>query len=196
MKNALAPQPVRDSRGTMHLVTSGAKAPLRRRASTVNRATGSANAADGFTASDDLWGLLIEFALSQRVWWTEVCGALDLTPTQGLVMKLLDPQTPMAMNALADAMVCDASNVTGMVDKLEARGLIARQAAESDRRVKMLAVTERGRELRRRLFAEAAKPPASIAKLPRETREKLSDVLRGLLAERETPPALIERPER
>jgi len=195
MKNALAPQPVRDSRGTMHLVTSRAKAPLRRRASAAGGAAGSANAAE-FTASDDLWGLLIEFALSQRVWWTDVCGAFDLTPTQGLVMKLLDPRTPMAMNALADAMVCDASNVTGMVDKLEARGLIARQAAESDRRVKMLAVTERGRELRRRLLAEAAKPPASIAKLPRETREKLSDVLRGLLAERETPPALIERPER
>ena len=90
-------------------------------------------------------------------------------------------------------MVCDASNVTGMVDKLEARGLIARQAAESDRRVKMLAVTERGRELRRRLFAEAAKPPASIAKLPRVTREKLSGVLRGLLDERETSPAPVER---
>src|SRR3954467_13545843 len=90
------------------------------------------------TGEDTLWPLLIEFALSQRGWWTEVCGTLDLTPTQGLVMRLLDPRPPIAMNALADAMVCDASNVTGVVDKLEARGLIARQTTENDRRVKML----------------------------------------------------------
>jgi DNA-binding MarR family transcriptional regulator len=135
---------------------------------------------------DTLWPLLIEFALSQRGWWTEVCGTLDLTPTQGLVMRLLDPRRPMAMNALADAMVCDASNVTGVVDKLEARGLIARQSTENDRRVKMLAVTDKGRELRGKLFAEAARPPAAIAALPRDICQKLCGVLRALLSNRGT----------
>jgi len=135
-------------------------------------------------AGDELWELLIEFSLSQRVWWTEVCDGVGLTPTQGLALRLLDPQTPMAMNALADNMVCDASNVTGVVDKLEARGLIERKAAENDRRVKILAVTERGRELRKRLFAEAAKPPAAIRGLPQDVREKLSAALRALVAER------------
>ncbi len=133
---------------------------------------------------DELWQLLIEFSLSQRVWWTGICDGLGLTPTQGLALRLLDPGTPVAMNALADYLVCDASNVTGVVDKLEARGLIERQAAENDRRVKMLAVTEKGRELRRKLFAEAAKPPATIASLPKDVREKLSVALRALVAER------------
>src|ERR1700710_358363 len=99
-------------------------------------------------AGDELWELLIEFSLSQRVWWTEVCDGLGLTPTQGLALRLLDPRTPMAMNVLADNLVCDASNVTGVVDKLEGRGLIERRTAENDRRVKMLAVTEKGRDLR------------------------------------------------
>jgi len=138
----------------------------------------------GSPAGDELWELLIEFSLSQRVWWTEVCDGLGLTPTQGLALRLLDPQMPMAMNALADDLVCDASNVTGVVDKLEARGLIERKAAEHDRRVKMLAVTEKGRELRKKLFAEAAKAPAPIAALPEDVREKLSDALRALVAER------------
>lgn len=137
-------------------------------------------------SENTLWPLLIEFALSQRGWWTEVCGTLDLTPTQGLVMRLLDPRQPIAMNVLADAMVCDASNVTGVVDKLEARGLIARQATENDRRVKMLAVTEKGRDLRTKLFAEAARPPAAIAALPRDTCQKLSGILRALLSDRGT----------
>jgi DNA-binding MarR family transcriptional regulator len=162
MKNGETPEAARDARTTA----------LRR--------------PSGDDGEDTLWPLLIEFALSQRGWWTEVCGTLDLTPTQGLVMRLLDPRTPIAMNALADAMVCDASNVTGVVDKLEARGLIARQATENDRRVKMLAVTEKGRDLRRKLFAEAARPPAAIAALPRDTCEKLSGVLRALLSDRGT----------
>jgi DNA-binding MarR family transcriptional regulator len=162
MKNGETPEMARDARTTASRRRSGEE------------------------GEDTLWPLLIEFALSQRGWWTEVCGTLDLTPTQGLVMRLLDPRTPIAMNALADAMVCDASNVTGVVDKLEARGLIARQATENDRRVKMLAVTDKGRDLRRMVFAEAAGPPAAIAELPRDTCEKLSGVLRALLSDRGT----------
>jgi DNA-binding MarR family transcriptional regulator len=146
--------------------------------------TAGRSIAAGSSAGDELWELLIEFSLSQRVWWTDVCDAVGLTPTQGLALRLLDPQMPMAMNALADNMVCDASNVTGLVDKLEARGLIERRAAENDRRVKILAVTEKGRELRKKLFAEAAKPPATIAALPNDVREKLSAALRALVSER------------
>jgi len=144
----------------------------------------SARSAAPAPAGDDLWELLIEFSLSQRVWWTEVCDRLGLTPTQGLALRLLDPQAPMAMNALAETLVCDASNVTGVVDKLEARGLIERRTTENDRRVKKLAVTVKGRELREKLFAEAAKPPAPIVALPKDVREKLSAALRALVAER------------
>jgi DNA-binding MarR family transcriptional regulator len=147
----------------------------------------SRNAARSLAESstgDELWELLIEFSLSQRVWWTEVCDGLGLTPTQGLALRILDPQIPSAMNALADNMVCDASNITGVVDKLEGRGLIERKPAENDRRVKMLSVTEKGRELRKKLFAEAARPPATIAALPKDVREKLSAALRALVSER------------
>jgi DNA-binding MarR family transcriptional regulator len=134
----------------------------------------------------DPWPLLIEFALSQRGWWIGICDELGLTPTQGLALRMLDPDSPLAMSALADTLSCDASNVTGVVDKLEARGLIARQAADHDRRVKVLVVTEKGRELRRKLFARAATPPAAIAALPQKARDFLFDVLRTLLAERTT----------
>jgi DNA-binding MarR family transcriptional regulator len=135
-------------------------------------------------APDDLWSSLIDFAINLRGWWAEVCGTLELTPTQGLALRLLDPDSPMAMNALAETLACDASNVTGVVDKLEARGLIARQADENDRRVKMLVVTKEGRDLRRKLFAEAAKPPAAIAALPKDVRDKMGVALRAVRAER------------
>jgi DNA-binding MarR family transcriptional regulator len=165
-----------------------ASAPPRPERSAEKAADGSAGKPAGsaghLSTENDLWLLLIEFALSQKAWWTEVCSTQDLTPVQGLALRLLNPGTPMAMNVLADTLACDASNVTGVVDKLEARGLIARQADESDRRVKMLVVTDKGREVRHKLFVEAAKPPAMIAALPRELRDQMSGVLRSLLAQR------------
>src|SRR5881394_1733300 len=65
---------------------------------------------------DDLWPLVVEFTLSQRAWWIGICADLDLTPMQGHTLKMLDPGRPVPMSILADALVCDASNVTGIVD--------------------------------------------------------------------------------
>jgi DNA-binding MarR family transcriptional regulator len=131
---------------------------------------------------DDLWTLLTEFALDMRRWWISTCDSLDLTPVQGMALRTLDPDAPVAMSSLADNLACDASNVTGVVDKLEARGLIARQGAENDRRVKVLAVTEKGRQVRRELLLRAAKAPAELAAMPKPTRLLLAAGLRAFLA--------------
>ena len=133
-------------------------------------------------SGDDLWTLLTEFALDMRRWWISTCYSLDLTPVQGMALRTLDPDAPVAMSALADNLACDASNVTGVVDKLEARGLIARQGAENDRRVKVLAVTERGRQVRRELLSRAAKAPPALAAMPKQTRPLLAGGLRAFLA--------------
>ena len=131
---------------------------------------------------DDVWSLLTEFALSMRQWWVATCYSLDLTPVQGLALRTLDPASPVAMSALADTLACDASNVTGVVDKMEARGLIARQGGEKDRRVKVLVVTEKGRQLRQDLLVRAAKAPPQIAALPKQTRSMLAAGLRSFLS--------------
>lgn len=135
-------------------------------------------------APDDLWLLLTEFALSLRGWWISTCSSLDLTPVQGLALRTLDPEAPLAMSALAETLACDASNVTGVVDKLEARGLITRQGAENDRRVKVLVVTPKGREVRRQLLARAAQAPDEIAAMPKEAQCQLSAGLKAFLARR------------
>jgi DNA-binding MarR family transcriptional regulator len=135
------------------------------------------------TADDDFWPLLIQFALGLRAWWVGLCADLDLTAAQGHTLRVLDPEKPVAMNTLADALVCDASNVTGIIDKLESRGLIARQGAEHDRRIKMLAVTEKGRRLREQLCARMLQPPAAVAALPAEARRRLTDLLRVIVGE-------------
>ncbi len=134
--------------------------------------------------NDDFWPVLVEFALSLRGWWIGICDELGLTPMQGHALRSLDPDRPSPMSVLADMLICDASNVTAIVDKLESRGLIVRQGAENDRRIKMLAVTPQGREVRERLCARAAVPPAAVARMPARARGQMADLLRAILEER------------
>lgn len=130
---------------------------------------------------DAFWPTLVEFLFATRSWWVAVCAEFDLTPAQGHALRVLDPARPIAMSTLAEALVCDASNVTGIVDKLELRGLIARQGADHDRRVKQLAVTERGRGIRDKLVAAVMNPPPAVAALPGDVKTRLTAVLRSLL---------------
>jgi DNA-binding MarR family transcriptional regulator len=143
--------------------------------------------------ADDSWATVISLCFSVRDWWGALCQELDLTPAQGMALKSLD--RPLPMSTLADALACDASNVTGIVDKLESRGLIARRGADHDRRVKMLCVTELGRSLRDRLVKRLVEPPAALAALPSELKTRLTATLRKVIAEL-SDPATVEAQRR
>jgi DNA-binding MarR family transcriptional regulator len=134
--------------------------------------------------SDELWPMLVQLLLNARGWWIGLCAELELTAAQGHALRSLDPDSPVPMSALADALFCDASNITGIVDKLEARGLISRQGADHDRRVKQLIVTDAGRKLRDKLNARVLDPPRAVASLPPDVKEHLTEVIRSVLAER------------
>ncbi len=82
---------------------------------------------------------------------------LHLTFPQAMLLRQLGDALPM--NAAAGKLHCDPSNVTGIVDRLEARGLIERQHLTTDRRVKNLALTPGGRRLRRRVDAILSAAP-------------------------------------
>ncbi|MEV7172478.1 MarR family transcriptional regulator [Streptomyces sp. NPDC093224] len=80
--------------------------------------------------------------------WREFAAAAaqhGLTSTQARVLAQLDG--PVPMRGLAALLVCDASNVTGIVDRLEARGLVRREPSPADRRVKNVVATEAGRQV-------------------------------------------------
>jgi DNA-binding MarR family transcriptional regulator len=81
------------------------------------------------------------------------------------------------MSALAERLFCDASNVTGIVDRLEGRGLVKRGSAEGDRRVKALTLTAAGVELREQVMAVMSEPPDAIASLSVADQRALRDIL-------------------
>jgi MarR family transcriptional regulator, organic hydroperoxide resistance regulator len=126
----------------------------------------------------EAWALLWEMMLARRSKFVAAMADLELTPVQGIVLRRLDPERVTPMNELAEALACDASNVTGLVDRLEARGLVERRAAPADRRVKTLVLTPAGVTLRRRVIERMSEPPDEIRRLSRADQRALRDILR------------------
>ena len=105
-------------------------------------------------------------------------GELGLTFVQAHALRHLDPEQPIPMSSLAEKLFCDASNVTGIADRLESRKLVERRAADGDRRVKALALTEEGAQLRERVLEIMTEPPPAIARLSKRDQKALRDILR------------------
>jgi DNA-binding MarR family transcriptional regulator len=93
------------------------------------------------------------------------------------LLRLLEPDEPLPMSRLAGALRCDPSNVTGIVDRLEERGLIERHTSPGDRRVKMLALTPEGAVVRDHIRERWLEPPEAIASLSAKDQRALRDVL-------------------
>jgi DNA-binding MarR family transcriptional regulator len=110
-----------------------------------------------------------------------VASEFELSPPQVRALGVLDPGRPVPMSELAEALHCDNSNVTGIVDRLEDRGLVERRSATHDRRVKMLAVTERGAAVRERLAERLQEAPEPLARLSPEDQRALRDIMRRAL---------------
>ena len=81
------------------------------------------------------------------------------------------------MVSLARSLHCHDSNVTGLVDRLEQRGLIERQSNPKDRRVKLIALTKAGETLRDRLSERLFEPLPFIAVLTLQDKVTLRDIL-------------------
>jgi DNA-binding MarR family transcriptional regulator len=126
----------------------------------------------------EAWELLFRVAKAKHGVLTARLAELDLTPVQAHALRRLDPQRPLAMSALAEALYCHASNVTGIVDRLESRGLVERTPGTDDRRVKTLVLTPEGAEARAKVIELLSEPPAALAALSQSDQRALRDILR------------------
>ena len=110
-----------------------------------------------------------------------VSREFGLTGPQSHLFIQLDPEKPVTMVALAVAIDCDPSNITGLVDKLEMKRYIQRRPDPKDRRVKKIAVTEAGSKVRARLLARLSEPPPSVALLSQTDKKVLYRILKDLV---------------
>ncbi len=126
--------------------------------------------------------------LSERMrrHYAERVDEFDLTSTQAHLLRELAPG-PRPMGELAGRLACDASNVTGLTDRLEARGLVERRAAPGDRRVKVLALTHEGERVQRALWERLMTDSPVAAGLDRRDQQVLLGLLQRVVVEEARP---------
>ena len=73
-----------------------------------------------------------------------------MTPTQLSVLKLLQEIGDLSLGSLSKQIRAHNSTVTGIVDRMEAAGLVERARSEEDRRVWIIRLTAAGRKVAER----------------------------------------------
>ena len=127
----------------------------------------------------ELVQLVVGLGERMRQHYASRTSELDLTPAQGHALRELTGG-PLPMGELAARMACDASNVTGVSDRLEARGLLLRGPSPGDRRVKVLTLTDDGHALHQELWRRLMKDSPVSRGLDESERRTLRDLLRKL----------------
>jgi len=139
-------------------------------------ASSGAPAPHGGDPAREAWELLGKLFVAQRGRMLSVASELKLNPPQLLALQWLEE--PLPMGELAGRLHCDSSNVTGIVDRLEKRGLVERRPGEHDRRVKLLVLTEEGQRMRELFVGRMQEPAPAITALSRAEQRALRDLLR------------------
>jgi DNA-binding MarR family transcriptional regulator len=125
----------------------------------------------------EAWSLMHWLMVTNKQRMFAMAQEFELAPQQMIALRMLGAG-PRKMSELADALFCDNSNVTGIVDRLEERALVRREAAEGDRRVKLLVLTKEGERMRAEITKRMAEPPPPIADLSERDQRALRDILK------------------
>jgi DNA-binding MarR family transcriptional regulator len=133
------------------------------------------------SAAQEAWGLFWRIFIADKPRRMAVMTELGLSFQQSMALMRLRPGEPLPMSALAAELQCDNSNVTGIVDRLEAAGLAERRPYPGDRRVKAVALTPRGESIRAEVERRAGQPPPELAALSGQDAAALRDILRRAL---------------
>jgi DNA-binding MarR family transcriptional regulator len=112
--------------------------------------------------------------------YEDAAGEHALTGAQARLLGLLSLE-PLPMRKLAQKLKCEPSNVTGIVDRLESRGLVERRPDPADRRVKLAAATDEGVRMAKDLREGLRFAREPLAGLSEEERRSLRDLLRRML---------------
>ena len=129
-------------------------------------------------AAREVWLAMSDLVLEQTR-RREVSEALGMSFGRTRAVRRV-ARDPLSMRELADALGIDPANATGLVDDLEAQGLVRRRSHPTDRRAKVVEATRKGKVLARRADEILSRPPAALVALSAEDLEALRRILAGL----------------
>jgi DNA-binding MarR family transcriptional regulator len=133
---------------------------------------------DGGSPVQEAWELMRGLVFSQRHRFMAIAAEFDLHPAQSGALMQMRPGVPLPMSEIAAMLHCDNSNVTGIVDRLAARGLVERRSYEQDRRVKHVVLTPAGVAVRERIRQGMSEVPSGLGALGSADQALLADLLR------------------
>src|SRR5437763_1370402 len=94
----------------------------------------AARQAGSVSVADQAWALLLQVAFERvQAHFAAAVAELDLAPMQAKALHELDVEPPISMRELAERLRSDPSNVTGLIDRLEARGPVGPCGARAPR---------------------------------------------------------------
>ena len=128
----------------------------------------------------DAWRPLARFFFDTVRHRQHALNAEGLTPNDAKALMALDPVEGKTMRLLAHEWLCDASNATFIVDRLEERRLAERRSVPEDRRLKLVVLTPLGERTKQRVLAHFFEPPPELLELSREDLEALRDAVAKL----------------
>jgi MarR family transcriptional regulator, 2-MHQ and catechol-resistance regulon repressor len=106
----------------------------------------------------------------------------DISVTQCYALEAVVQEAPLTLNQLAARLYLDKSTASRVVDALEKKGYVERQASPEDRRALHLVPTAAGRDLYARIDADIlAGERALLAEFPSEVRQSMTKLI-GQLA--------------
>lgn len=98
---------------------------------------------------EDFYLSLTEFLLHAKQQIVGLSAEYGLSSMQALTLLLTGTSEPRPMKSFCKLYDCDASNVTGIIDGLEQKGLVSRQPHPDDRRIKIIKLEPAGEKLRK-----------------------------------------------
>ena len=108
--------------------------------------------------------------------------AHGITPIQYAALQTVAAAPGTDQRTLAKAIGLDTSTVAGVVDRMEARGLLQRAASPEDRRVRRLTLTDDGQELLQAMNADVLLAQQRMLEpLPKPERTEFMRMLRTLV---------------
>jgi DNA-binding MarR family transcriptional regulator len=143
----------------------------------------SSASADHLLLVQQVVGLWVQMQDRLQTHFAALAAEHSLTAIQAKVLLQLDTATPVTTSALASRLQYDPSNLTRVIDKLEARGAVRRQPDPDDRRVKGLVITSAGERLRGPFWQRLISDVGPLGTLSKGELTLLRSILLSALAE-------------
>jgi DNA-binding MarR family transcriptional regulator len=136
-------------------------------------------------ASNNISWLLLRVSLRAKKGLMKLAEDYNMTAMQAFAVCLLEPEKVVSMHSISEMLVCDASSVTGIVDKLVAQAYIERKESDIDRRVNTITLTKKGANFHNKFLKEITTESfylPNITKLTEDEQETFKNLLVKILA--------------